>query len=115
MPETGAVSLTLDKSGVYSLVAVSLDDKNEFQESAVSTFNYVAKGDEEKYPVTVSAGLELTSRYEPEGYTKVNSALFYVYGKNLTEVKASLIPTAKLDPANLIVLLAIRSLSVTVS
>lgn len=97
VPETGAVSLTLDKSGVYSLVAVSLDDKNEFQKSAVSTFNYVAKGDEEKYPVTVSAGLELTSRYEPEGYTKVNSALFYVYGKNLTEVKASLIPTAKLD------------------
>lgn len=48
VPETGAVSLTLDKSGVYSLVAVSLDDKNEFQESAVSTFNYVAKGDEEK-------------------------------------------------------------------
>lgn len=101
VPETGAVSLTLDKSGVYSLVAVSLDDKNEFQKSAVSTFNYVAKGDEEKYPVTVSAGLELTSRYEPEGYTKVNSALFYVYGKNLTEVKASLIPTAKLDPAKL--------------
>lgn len=101
VPETGAVSLTLDKSGVYSLVAVSLDDKNEFQESAVSTFNYVAKGDEEKYPVTVSAGLELTSRYEPEGYTKVNSALFYVYGKNLTEVKASLIPTAKLDPTKL--------------
>lgn len=97
VPETGAVSLTLDKSGVYSLVAVSLDDKNEFQKSAVSTFNYVAKGDEEKYPVTVSAGLELTSRYEPEGYTKINSALFYVYGKNLTEVKASLIPTAKLD------------------
>lgn len=101
VPETGAVSLTLDKSGVYSLVAVSLDDKNEFQASAVSTFNYVAKGDEEKYPVTVSAGLELTSRYEPEGYTKVNSALFYVYGKNLTEVKASLIPTAKLDPTKL--------------
>lgn len=101
VPETRAVSLTLDKSGVYSLVAVSLDDKNEFQKSAVSTFNYVAKGDEEKYPVTVSAGLELTSRYEPEGYTKVNSALFYVYGKNLTEVKASLIPTAKLDPAKL--------------
>lgn len=97
VPETGAVSLTLDKSGVYSLVAVSLDDKNELQKSDVSTFNYVAKGDEEKYPVTVSAGLELTSRYEPEGYTKVNSALFYVYGKNLTEVKASLIPTAKLD------------------
>lgn len=101
VPETGAVSLTLDKSGVYSLVAVSLDDKNEFQKSAVSTFNYVAKGDEEKYPVTVSAGLELTSRYEPEGYTKINSALFYVYGKNLTEVKASLIPTAKLNPAKL--------------
>lgn len=101
VPETGAVSLTLDKSGVYSLVAVSLDDKNEFQKSAVSTFNYVAKGDEEKYPVTVSAGLELTSRYEPEGYTKINSALFYVYGKNLAEVKASLIPTAKLDPAKL--------------
>lgn len=101
VPETGAVSLTLDKSGVYSLVAVSLDDKNEFQKSAVSTFNYVAKGDEEKYPVTVSAGLELTSRYEPEGYTKVNSALFYVYGKGLTELKAGLIPTAKLDPTKL--------------
>ena len=97
VPESGAVSLKFDKSGVYSVVAVTFDDKGAFQSSDVATLNYVAKGDEGNYAVNVSAGLELTSRYEPEGYTKLNSAQFYVYGKDLTDLKAVVYQTEKLD------------------
>ena len=97
VPESGAVSLKFDKSGVYSVVAVTFDENGAFQSSDVATLNYVAKGDEGNYAVNVSAGLELTSRYEPEGYTKLNSAQFYVYGKDLTDLKARIYPTEKLD------------------
>ncbi len=97
VPESGAVSLKFDKSGVYSVVAVTFDEKGAFQSSDVATFNYVAKGDEDNYAVNVSAGLELTSRYEPEGYSKLNSAQFYVYGKDLTALKAGIYQTEKLD------------------
>lgn len=97
VPESGAVSLKFDKSGVYSVVAVTFDEKGDFQSSEVATFNYVAKGDEENYAVNVSAGLELTSRYAAQGYTKLNSAEFYVYGKDITDVKMTVLPAAKLD------------------
>lgn len=83
VPETGAVSLSFGKSGVYTLVAVSFDAGGKAQESTSVEFGYIAKGDEANYKVNVSAGLELTSRYEPLGYTKLNSALFYIYGKDL--------------------------------
>lgn len=97
VPEAGAVEITMDKSGVYTVLAATFDDKGAFQASAAQAVNYVAKGDEETYAVSVNAGLELTSRYEPEGYTRRNSAQFYVYGKDLADLKVGLYATSKLD------------------
>ncbi len=95
--EKGAVSLSLEKSGIYTIVAVSFDDAGAVQGSCSAEFSYVASGDEENYAVNVNAGIELTSRYEALGYNKTNSVAFYVYGKDLTSVKLGVFPTAELS------------------
>ena len=97
LPESGTVSLSFDKSGTYTLVAVTFDSEDNMQSSVCQPFNYVAAGDEDAYAVELTAGLELTSRYAPEGYTKLNSAQFFIYGKDITGLKMNVYPSAKFD------------------
>ena len=101
VPESKAVELSFDKSGVYTLVAVSFDADGKAQESTDVEFGYVAKGDEDNYTVNLNAGLELTSRYAAQGYTKLNSALFYIYGKDLVEVRMGVFEASKLEGQNI--------------
>lgn len=100
--DADAVSVSCDASGVYTLIAVAFDAEKKAQSSGYVQFNYVAKGDEETYAVDVKAGLELTSRYEAQGYTKLNSTSFYIYGSGLESVKYGLYKTSALaDVENL--------------
>ena len=99
--ETGVESVTLAKTDVYTLVAVGFDSKGEAQASVAGSFNYVAKEDSEKHAVVVNAGLELTSRFEGAGVTKINSISFYVYGSKLTDVKIGLYDKATVDKAGM--------------
>lgn len=99
VPESKAVALSFDKSGVYTLVAVSFGADGKAQENTSIEFGYVAKGDEANYKVNLTAGLELTSRYAGQGYTKINSALFYIYGKDLVDVKMGVFKTSSLAGA----------------
>lgn len=96
VPESGAVALSFEKSGVYTLVAVTFDATGNAQENTSVEFCYVAKGDEDNYAVNLNAGIELTSRYEPLGYTKLNSAQIYVYGKDLVDVRLGVYKTSSL-------------------
>lgn len=99
VPESKAVALSFEKSGVYTLVAVSFDAEGKAQENASVEFCYVAKGEESNYKVNLTAGLELTSRYAGQGYTRINSALFYIYGKDLVDVKMGVFKTSSLAGA----------------
>ena len=99
VPESKAVALSFDKSGVYTLVAVSFDADGKAQENTSIEFCYVAKGEEPNYKVNLTAGLELTSRYAGQGYTRINSALFYIYGKDLVDVKMGVFKTSSLAGA----------------
>ena len=99
--ETGVESVTLAKTDVYTLVAVGFDSQGEAQASVSGSFNYVAKEDSEKHAVVVNAGLELTSRFEGAGVTKINSISFYVYGSKLTDVKIGLYDKATVDKAGM--------------
>ncbi len=96
VPESGAIALSFEKSGVYTLVAVTFDAAGDAQENTSVEFGYVAKGDESDYAVNLNAGIELTSRYEPLGYTKLNSAQIYVYGKDLVDVRLGVYKTSSL-------------------
>ena len=87
----------LAATGVYTIVAVSYDAEGNAQNSASAEFCYVAKGDEEAYATVINAGIELTSRYEASGYDKRNSAQFYIYGQDITDVKIGLYKSSTVE------------------
>ncbi len=95
-PKEGALSMSFGASGTYTIVAVAFGD-GVYQSDAYDVFNYVKHGDEDNYEVDVTLGIELTSKYANKGYTKINSAEFFVYGSGLTDVKIGLIETDKLE------------------
>ncbi len=95
VPEEGALSMSFGASGTYTLVVVSFGE-GVAQSNDYDIFNYVKSGDEDKYVVDVTAGVELTSKYAGKGYTKLNSAEYYVYGSGLTDVKVGIIKSSKL-------------------
>ncbi len=86
--DENVIGVTLEKTGVYTLVAVTFDATGEAHESASIEFDYVAKGDD--VPVSVSCGLAATDKYTPEGYTSENSLEYYIYGKDLKDVKVGI-------------------------
>jgi hypothetical protein len=85
---TGTENVTLDKTGVYTLVAVTFSADGKAQESDNVGFSYVAKGD--SVPVVVNCGLTVTDRYTPSGYTSENSLEYYAYGTGVTDAKIGL-------------------------
>ncbi len=95
--EDSEVKVTLEETGVYTVVAVSFDKDDEAQESDAVVFNYLSENDKEDYAVVVKAGLELTSKYEAKGYDKTNSIEFYMYGSGLTEVYYGLYKTETVE------------------
>ena len=93
--ESGIVKITCEKTGIYTIVALAYDGE-ELIDYDGESFGYVAAGEEEDNATVITAGLELTSRYEPSGYNKTNSVLFYVYGKDITAAKIAVVATASL-------------------
>ncbi len=86
--ESELFSVSMEKTGVYTLVFVGFDADNAAQANAAVEVSFVAAGDE--VPVVVSAGITATNKYAPQGFTSENSLEFYVYGKDLTSVKLGL-------------------------
>lgn len=85
--ESKTVDVSCAKTGVYTLVAVAYDKDGVKKAYDGTSFGFVAVGDEEEKATVISAGLELTSRYEASGNTKRNSCLVYAYGKDITDMK----------------------------
>ena len=94
--ESCTVDISCEKTGMYTVVAVAYAGKINKGCTGVA-FGYVTPGEEDANATVVTAGLELTSRYEAAGYDKTNSVSFYVYGKDLTSVKLGILPTAELS------------------
>ncbi len=88
--ESKTVAVSCAKTGVYTLVAVAYDKDGVKKGYDGTSFGFVASGDEEAKATVISAGLELTSRYEATGNTKRNSCLVYAYGKDITDIKMGL-------------------------
>lgn len=94
--EYDVIDVKLEKTGEYTLVAVSYDEKGNSMQDASAGVTYLAAGDEE-HAVVISAGLELTNRYASEGYTSENSALFYIYGKDIVSVSYGLFKSVSFE------------------
>ncbi len=107
------IGVTLEKTGVYTLVAVTFDASGEAHESASVEFDYVAKGDE--VPVDVHCGLAVTDKYTPEGYTSENSLEYYIYGKDLKDVKVGIFSQFDMSDVQACVKALMESKSVSAS
>lgn len=87
--KTGTLGLSAEKTGVYTVIALSYDKDKKVHNTASTAFTYVLATD--PVPVVLSCGLEVTGKYAPQGYTTENSLEFYVYGKNITDAKVAAI------------------------
>lgn len=79
------LTITLEETGVYTLVAVTYDAEGAAQKSASVSFGYVAAEDE--VPVVVSAGIGSADKYVPAGVNTDNALECWIYGKDLKSVQ----------------------------
>lgn len=82
---TYILDITLEETGVYTLVAVTYDAEGAAQKSASVSFGFVAAEDE--VPVVVSAGIGSADKYVPAGVNTDNALEFWIYGKDLKSVQ----------------------------
>lgn len=88
---SGIEGIVLDKTGVYTLIAVTFDGEKTAKDFANVEFSYVAKGDTK--PVVISTGLTSTNKFEPLGYNSDVALEYYIFGKDVTAVKVALFKT----------------------
>lgn len=75
-------SIALDKSGIYTLVAVGLDTLKKAQSAASINFKYLATDDQDKVIVSVSAST--TEAYASKGYNPDASLAYTISGAGIT-------------------------------
>lgn len=91
---SGKVTAEFDATGTYSVLAVIMDAKNNYQGYKILTFGYVEAGDE--MPVVINMGLEISDRYAAQGYTSENSAEFWAYGSDIVSLTYGIYESDKL-------------------
>ncbi len=82
------VNVTLDQTGIYTLVAVSYDADDAAQENASCEFYYLAAGDD--VPVSVGVELYATGKYSSD-HSADHTLEFTIYGSDLTSVKYEIV------------------------
>ena len=90
--ESGELSASFEKTGVYTIIAVGVDAKGDMQVYKSAEFSYVAADDE--VPVVLSCGIGSAGKYVPQGFSTDNTVEVYVYGEDLVEVKIATVKLA---------------------
>lgn len=89
----GAMDVTVDATGLYTLVALALDADGKVQNSGSVVFKFVAGEDAAEYAVELNAFTEDTpSRYV--NYHTYDSFGYGISGKDLTDVHVAVFPEA---------------------
>lgn len=86
--ESGVVGLTMNKTGVYTIVTANIDDQEQYQGANSEYIKYVAEG--ESVPVVLTSGLIVSDKYSAQGYTSENSVEFYVFGQDIATASMGL-------------------------
>jgi len=89
------IALKFDKTGIYTLVALALNNKDEVVNTAAKDFGYIAAGEDK--PVVLNYGLVVSDQYKHLGYTAENSMAFYINGKEIKELRFVLIEASIYD------------------
>ena len=95
VPEGGIFSVSMNATGVYTIVGVTFDESGAAQESSSAVLHYVAAGDE--MPVVVSAGITATGKYGSQGYTSDHTLEYYIYGTDISSAKILLLTTTSFE------------------
>lgn len=77
-------SISTAATGVYTLVAVSFDDKKQAKASASVTFEYLLTGETNEVVLSVAAAG--TEKYASRGYSPITSIEYSISGSGLTGV-----------------------------
>lgn len=95
MINSGDISLTFDKTGEYTVIAVGLDKDGKLANYASQSFGYKADPDENK--VVLNCGLICSNKYYPDGMTEENSLEIYINGENIKRLHAAIYETEKFE------------------
>lgn len=96
----GESSVTVSgmETGFYTLVAVAYDaEGNDCGYTSVS-FGYVAQGDD--MSVQIDAGMIVSDKYAPQGFTSENSIEYYIYGEDIENAYLAFYETSSLSGAS---------------
>lgn len=81
-----AIELEFEKTGVYTAVFATFNDKGEFTGKSTSAeIKYVAAGDQSK-KVILDAGLIVSNKHSKEGFTSENSAEVWISGQDIESI-----------------------------
>ncbi len=87
VPEGGVFSVTMEATGVYTIIGVTFDADGNAQQSTVEEFSYVAEGDE--VPVDIHTGMVATGKYGAN-YSSDNTLEYYIYGTDITAARVEI-------------------------
>lgn len=88
---SGTYEFELPKTGVYTLVAASVDAEGNIQESASTLVTYTAAADIEAQATVINGGIGSAEKYIPQGVNTDSSLEIYLYGENITEAKFAVV------------------------
>lgn len=85
MTESGVLTVELEETGVYTLIAAVYDSNNSFVDVASFEFVFVAAGEEDDHVVVLSMGVDDLSspRYAGSGYTSEDAGDLWAYGEDI--------------------------------
>ena len=93
---SGTYAFNLGKTGVYTLVAATYDEKGGQQESASCEITYLSEENAKEYAVVIEGGVGSAAKYVPSGVNTDNSLEIYLYGKDIVEAKLAVFSYADL-------------------
>lgn len=82
------IQLSFEETGLYTLIAVGLDNKGKLSNYTSTSFGYLKSGDEKE--VVLNYGLLCSDKYYPDGLTSENSLEIYINGKDIERLYAGL-------------------------
>lgn len=92
---SGTITAIMEKTGIYTIVGNSYDEKGNLQKYGYVSFGYVKAGEEK--PVVMSVRTELTWEKEKEGHTPENSIKAILFGEEIASGYIGLFTTASVQ------------------
>lgn len=85
--QVAATGVTLNETGVYTVVAVTFDGDGKVADSGSLVVKYVAAGDEEANAVDLTTGIGSAAKYAGQGVNTDTALEIWAYGTDIVDAK----------------------------